>query len=193
MLIDACCSDDRNVLQREEAVVSEAGRRCRAGSSTGSMPSDLRSREAAPWRTWCIAGAVVAGGMLVRGAFPRGAAVYCAALCGLRVRRRSPAACTASWVSGVPSAGSSSPTIYPPRMTSTRSAMPMISGSSRGDDDDSHAGCGQLVDDTVDFRLGADIDPAGRLVEDQHPRLRSAAGATEAPSADCRRKATRPG
>ena len=27
---------------------------------------------------------------------------------------------------------------------------------------------GELVDDPVDFRLGADIDAAGRLVQDQH-------------------------
>ena len=33
-------------------------------------------------------------------------------------------------------------------------------------------GRGQLGDDPVDLDLGADVDAAGRLVEDQEPRLR---------------------
>ena len=36
------------------------------------------------------------------------------------------------------------------------------------DHDDADAVAGELVDEAVDFGLGADIDAAGRLVEDQH-------------------------
>ena len=34
---------------------------------------------------------------------------------------------------------------------------------------------GQLADQRVDLRLGADVDAAGRLVEEQHARLRQQA------------------
>ena len=44
-------------------------------------------------------------------------------------------------------------------------------GQLRGDDDDRLARRGELVDDRVDLVLGADVDAAGRLVEDQHLRL----------------------
>ena len=40
------------------------------------------------------------------------------------------------------------------------------------DEDDPEAGRGQLRDDPVDLDLGPDVDAAGRLVEDQQPRLR---------------------
>ena len=40
------------------------------------------------------------------------------------------------------------------------------------DEDDPEAGRGQLGDDPVDLDLGPDVDAAGRLVEDQQPRLR---------------------
>ena len=39
------------------------------------------------------------------------------------------------------------------------------------DEDDREAGRGELRDDPVDLDLGADVDAAGRLVEDQHARL----------------------
>ena len=39
------------------------------------------------------------------------------------------------------------------------------------DEDDPEAGRGQLGDDPVDLDLGADVDAAGRLVEDEQPRL----------------------
>ena len=44
-------------------------------------------------------------------------------------------------------------------------------GHFRGDHDHAFAGCGQLVDDGVDLVFGADVDAAGRLVEDQHLRI----------------------
>ena len=41
-----------------------------------------------------------------------------------------------------------------------------------GDEDDRHAGGGELVDDVVDLGLRGDVDAAGRLVEDEDLRLR---------------------
>ena len=40
-------------------------------------------------------------------------------------------------------------------------------GQFRGNDDDALALVGQLLDDAVDLVLGADVDPAGGLVQDQ--------------------------
>ena len=40
------------------------------------------------------------------------------------------------------------------------------------DEDDPEAGRGELGDDPVDLDLGADVDAAGRFVEDQQARLR---------------------
>ena len=37
------------------------------------------------------------------------------------------------------------------------------------DDEDRDAAVGEIVDDRIDLRLGADIDAARRLVEDQRP------------------------
>ena len=61
--------------------------------------------------------------------------------------------------------------MWPSRITSTRSQMPMISGSSLEITTTPMPSLRQLVDDAVDLRLGADVDAAGRLVEDQHARL----------------------
>src|SRR5687768_4103010 len=41
-----------------------------------------------------------------------------------------------------------------------------------GDEDDGHALAGQLCDELLDLRLGADVDAPGGLVEDQHLGLR---------------------
>ena len=51
---------------------------------------------------------------------------------------------------------------------------------------------GKIVDQAVDFRLGADVDAARRLVQDQHLGLARPASAPARPSADCRRRACRP-
>ena len=50
---------------------------------------------------------------------------------------------------------------------------------------------GELGDDPVDLDLGADVDAAGRLVEDQDAGLRSPATWRARPSAGCRRTAPR--
>ena len=55
----------------------------------------------------------------------------------------------------------------PSRMTTTRSAMPIDLGQLRADHQDGDAAVGEPADDPVDFDLGADIDAARRLVEDQ--------------------------
>ena len=44
-------------------------------------------------------------------------------------------------------------------------------GQLGGDHQDGDAGRGQLVDQPVDLELGADVDAAGRLVQDQDARL----------------------
>ena len=46
--------------------------------------------------------------------------------------------------------------------------MPRISGSSELTIKDGHALGGQLVDELVDLDLGAHVDAARRLVEDEH-------------------------
>ena len=57
----------------------------------------------------------------------------------------------------------------PSRMTSTRSQMPMTSGSSLEITMHADAAFGASSSMMpVDLRLGADVDAAGRLVEDQH-------------------------
>ena len=60
------------------------------------------------------------------------------------------------------------------------------------DQDDREARGGELGDDPVDLDLGADVDAAGRLVEDQHASGRSPATSRGRPSAGCRRTAPRP-
>ena len=44
-------------------------------------------------------------------------------------------------------------------------------GQLGGDDQDGHAVAGQLGEQAVDLGLGADVDPAGRLVDDEQRRL----------------------
>ena len=51
---------------------------------------------------------------------------------------------------------------------------------------------GQLVDQPVDLGLGADVDAAGRLVQDQHARLARQPACRAPPSAGCRRRACAP-
>ena len=50
-------------------------------------------------------------------------------------------------------------------------ADPEQFGQLGGDDDDGFAGVGERVDDLVDLVLRADVDAAGRLVEDENVRL----------------------
>ena len=65
-------------------------------------------------------------------------------------------------------------------------------GQLGGDDDDRLAGGHQPVDDRVDLVLGADVDAAGGLVEDQHVGVGEEPLATARPSAGCRRRACPP-
>ena len=57
-----------------------------------------------------------------------------------------------------------------------------------GDEDHRHALRGQVGDQALDLRLGADVDAAGGLVEDQELAARSPASGPAAPSAGCRRR-----
>ena len=61
----------------------------------------------------------------------------------------------------------------------------------RGRDDDRHAAVGDLAQDAVDLRAGADVDALRRLVGEQDGRLRTAARGPARPSAGCRRTARR--
>ena len=58
-----------------------------------------------------------------------------------------------------------------------------------GDHQHAEALVGELADQRLDLGLGADVDAAGRLVEDQQLRDRCRASAPAAPSAGCRRTA----
>ena len=69
----------------------------------------------------------------------------------------------------------SSATIRPPRMTSTRSLMPSTSGSSLEIIRMASPWPASSAHQRVDLRLGADVDAARRLVEDQDARARSPA------------------
>ena len=61
----------------------------------------------------------------------------------------------------------SSPVSLPSHMTTMRSLMRSISGSSERDHDDRLALLGELVHQRIDLALRADVDAAGGLVEDQ--------------------------
>ena len=61
-----------------------------------------------------------------------------------------------------------------------------------GDEQHRHALGREVGHHLLDLRLGADVDAAGRLVEDQQPSAGSPATAPAAPSAGCRRTAWRP-
>ena len=56
----------------------------------------------------------------------------------------------------------------PSRMTTIRSLMASTSGMSELMRMIAIPSCGELIDHLVDLGLRADVDAAGRLVEDQH-------------------------
>ena len=70
-----------------------------------------------------------------------------------------------------------SPEIRPFRITSTRSAFADQLGDLRGDQDNRDALGGDAAQDGVDLRLGADVDAARRLVQDEHARMGDEAAA----------------
>ena len=72
--------------------------------------------------------------------------------------------------SSISSAGPSC-TTSPSLMTSTRSARPEDLLHLAGDHDDRDPAFGQRPDQRVDLAAGADVDAAGRLVEQQHPAV----------------------
>ena len=76
-------------------------------------------------------------------------------------------------------------------MTRMRSASSSSSGSSELTTTIASPSAGEREDEVVDLPLGADIDAAGRLVEQQHARLRWRAICRSPPSAGCRRRACR--
>ena len=183
--------DDRQVLPRRRSGPSASWKTMQTRSSTGSMPSVRKPRPSAA----AARGGAPASDDALRLASRRALRPGARSLDGsgaVAVRHRWRAAMIASCVSGGPLAGSSSPTILPPRITSTRSATPMISGSSDEMKTIPIPLAGELVHDPVDFRLCADVDAARRLVEDDDPRFRLRAGARGGPSAGCRRRASPP-
>ena len=86
------------------------------------------------------------------------------------------------------SARSRMPVTRPSCITMMRSLMPSTLRHLRGDHDHRDALAGELRDQPVDLGLGADVDAARRLVEDQDAAAWSAASGRSAPSAGCRRK-----
>ena len=88
----------------------------------------------------------------------------------MRHRRRCPVAASMTDSSVGLGARRCSATSRPSCMTSTRSAMPSTSGSSLETMSDGHAVGGQVGHQPVHLGLGADVDAAGRLVDDEHPR-----------------------
>ena len=66
----------------------------------------------------------------------------------------------------------SSPAIRPSRNTMMRVERCRTSGQLARDQEDARARRRELVDERVDLRLGADVDAAGRLVEDQDAAAR---------------------
>ena len=87
---------------------------------------------------------------------------------------------------------SSSATIRPRRITSTRCARPSTSSSSDEIRTTPRPVGGELGQEVVDRALGADVDAARRLVRDHAPAARTAASARTGPSAGCRPTAPRP-
>ena len=79
----------------------------------------------------------------------------------------------------------------PPRKTRMRSAIAITSSASSPIRMMAMPCGGQMRDDAVDLRLGADVDAARRLVEDDDAAARGSATSPAAPSAGCRRKACR--
>ena len=71
------------------------------------------------------------------------------------------------------SSPASSPTTPPSRQTSTRCARPGDLGQVAGGEHDRHPVGGERSHQPVDLGLGADVDAARRLVEQQHARSRA--------------------
>ena len=94
--------------------------------------------------------------------------------------------------SSVIASPSTSPLIRPSRTTSTRSQRPISSGSSDETTTMPTPLAREVAQDAVDLGLGADVDAARRLVEEDHPRARPTASWRSRPSAGCRPTATRP-
>ena len=137
----------RNVAARSRA---DSARTAHITASTPAIAHALRSRRRAGARWLGSQGA-------------------CGGLLRVADRRRRPtASCMiASWVIASPA---SSPASRPSRSTSTRSARRTTSGRSRRREHDGVAARRQVVDQRVDLGLRADVDAAGRLVEQQHAR-----------------------
>ena len=187
MLIAACCGDDRDVLRREEAAVAQIVEAMQRMISTGSMPTAwimLRictCRAESPRRR--LAGRAAAFvSVCAMSRLPVGQAATPVGVGHDVLLRDRAAARSADLALDVPS-----------RMTSTRSQMPMISGSSLEITMTPMSRLRELVDDPVDLRLGADVDAAGRLVEDQHLGADLEPAGRAAPSAGCRPRGCRPG
>ena len=83
--------------------------------------------------------------------------------------------------------------IRPSCITSTRSAIPSTSGSSDEIISTARPWPGELGHQAVHLGLGADVDAARRLVDDQHLRARWPATWRARPSAGCRPTGSRPG
>ena len=62
--------------------------------------------------------------------------------------------------------------LQPSDKTTMRSAIAKISGSSDETMITPRPACGQFVDERVDLAFGIDVDSSGRLIKQEHPRLR---------------------
>ncbi len=100
-----------------------------------------------------------------------------------RVMRRSPRAAARRLVA---SARANSPRSRPRRITSTRSDMPRISGSSEEIMITPPPACGELAGHAMHGGLRAHVDALGGLIEDQHARRARQPLGDAPPSAGCR-------
>ena len=160
-----------------------------AGSSSESTTNRIDERDQDPERS----------GARISGRPTRRARAARAWRSAPRPPRRSPG--LASWLSAnaaariaasVIASPSSSATMRPRRITSTRWARPRISSSSDEISRTPRPVGGERDEDVVDRALRADVDAARRLVGDHHAAARRAASARTAPSAGCRPRARRP-
>ena len=99
---------------------------------------------------------------------------------------RSAKAASAMMRSWLKSARATSPASRPVRITRMRSQRPSSSSMSEETMRIAPPPAGEIADEAIDLDLGADIDPARRLVEQEDARPRRQSRAPAPPSAGCR-------
>ena len=178
MMIVRRCGFIRKLWPRRSSRAPRRPARCRSAPEDADL--GRQAAASAPgvraWRVPCAAD--VAYAMVV--VLPAG--------WRCRAAQRAASSMTFTWVA---SARSRKPVTRPSCMTMMRSLMPSTSGISDEIMMTATPSRGELGDQAVDLRLGADVDAAGRLVEDQDAAAWSAASGRSAPSAGCRRRGSR--